>query len=178
MKFAREIPKGDTHERDVCKKCGFVKYDNPKVVVGSVVSHDGKILLCRRAIPPRKGYWTLPAGFLELLENPEEGAKREAQEEACATIDIDRLLAVYSISHISQLHLMYRARLVYPSIAPGIESLEVKLFEWEEIPWHEIAFPSVHWALTHYYETQAETAFAVFGNPEGETGLIPGDPFR
>jgi ADP-ribose pyrophosphatase YjhB (NUDIX family) len=175
MAFIRKTPRGDTHERDVCNDCGFIRYDNPKVVVGSVVTYEGRILLCKRAIPPRVGLWTLPAGYLELQERPEDGAKREALEEACAEIEIEQLLAVYSITHISQLHLMFRAALINPSIEAGTESLEVRLFEWNEIPWQEIAFPSVHWALAQYRETASQEVFTVFGNPPGETGFMPED---
>lgn len=175
MKFERKIPAGDTHERDVCADCGFIRYDNPKVVVGSVVTYEDKFLLCQRAIPPRVGFWTLPAGYLELQEKPEDGAKREALEEACAEIEIEQLLAVYSITHISQLHLMFRARLVNPAIAAGIESLDVRLFDWDDIPWQEIAFPSVNWALSQFRQSQAQEIFTVFGNPEGETGFMPED---
>jgi len=169
--FERRVPEGDTSERYVCGQCGHVHYTNPKVVVGSVVAYQNRILLCRRAIEPRKGLWTLPAGYLEEHETPEDGARREALEEACATIVIDALLAVYTVPHISQVQLMYRARLENPSFAPGIESLEVELFEWDRIPWSELAFPSVKWALSHYDQVRAKAAFAPFSNPLGENGV-------
>ena len=169
-RFVRRVPDGDTNERYVCDDCGHIHYTNPKIVVGSVVAYDGRILLCRRAIEPRKGFWTLPAGFLEELETPEEGARREAREEACATIVIDALLAVYSVPRISQVQLMYRARLEKPEISPGPESLEVDLFAWPKIPWDQAAFPSVHWALNHYWETRDKRDFAPFVNPEGQNG--------
>jgi ADP-ribose pyrophosphatase YjhB (NUDIX family) len=164
-RFERRVPQGDTTERYVCGDCGHIYYSNPKIVVGSVVAHDGKILLCRRAIEPRKGYWTLPAGYLEEHETPEDGAKREAKEEAMCDIVLDALLAVYSIARISQVQLMYRARLAHPGFAAGPESLEVKLFAWEDIPWTELAFPSVHWALERYRETKDLPEFAPGGNP-------------
>ena len=104
-------------------------------------SYDRNILLCRRAIDPRKNYWTLPAGFLEEHETPEDGARREAREEALCDIEFDALLAVYSVPHISQVQLMYRARLATPDFAPGPESLETKLFAWDDIPWNELGFP-------------------------------------
>jgi len=163
--FERRIPEGDTVERYVCGRCGHVHYSNPKIVVGSVVAHEGLILLCRRAIEPRKGLWTLPAGFLEDHESPEQGALREAHEEACAQIVIDALLAVYTVPHISQVQLMYRATLAKPHYACGPESLEVKLFDWDAIPWEELAFPSVEWALRHYRETAHLSVFAPFVNP-------------
>jgi ADP-ribose pyrophosphatase YjhB (NUDIX family) len=141
--------------------------------VGSVVSFDNRILLCRRAIEPRKGLWTLPAGFLEEHESPEDGARREAREEACADIVIDALLAVYSIGHISQVQLMYRARLDTPIFAPGPESLEVDLFGWDRIPWDEIAFPSVKWALEHFRASKDMTIFAPFSNPLGQDSARP-----
>jgi ADP-ribose pyrophosphatase YjhB (NUDIX family) len=164
-RFTRRVPDGDTMERYVCGDCGHIYYSNPKIVVGSVVVHDGKILLCRRAIEPRRGFWTLPAGFLEEHETPEDGAKREAKEEAECEIELDALLAVYSVPRISQVQLMYRARLKAPHFAPGTESLEVTLFAWEDIPWTELAFPSVVWALNRYRETKDQTVFAPGANP-------------
>src|SRR5678816_2859720 len=105
--FDRRVPEGDTRERLVCRDCGFIHYQNPTIVVGSVATWDGRVLLCRRAIEPRVGYWTIPAGFLEQQETPEEGAMREAREEAGAEIEIDGLLGVYSVARISQIHLLY-----------------------------------------------------------------------
>lgn len=163
--FERRIPEGDTSERYVCGRCGYVHYTNPKIVVGAVVVHEDRILLCRRAIEPRKGLWTLPAGYLEDHESPQDGARREAREEACADIVLDALLAVYTVAHISQVQLMYRATLAAPDVAAGPESLEVKFFAWDEIPWTELAFPSVKWALRHYYETRDRAVFAPFANP-------------
>jgi len=169
-RFSRRVPDGDTSERYVCDDCGHVHYTNPKIVVGSVVAHEGRILMCRRAIDPRKGYWTLPAGFLEENETPEQGARREALEEAGADIALDGLLAVYSVPRISQVQLMYRARLEKPVFSAGSESLDVKLFLWDDIPWNEAAFPSVQWALNHYRKTRDLKAFAPFSNPPGDTG--------
>jgi ADP-ribose pyrophosphatase YjhB (NUDIX family) len=170
---ARRIPPGDDRERLVCLECGFVNYQNPKVVVGSVVTSAEKILLCRRAIDPRRGYWTIPAGYLEEHEDPQTGAKREAMEEATADLAIDALLAVYAIPRISQVQLIYRATLA-GGFAPGPESLEVRLFGWDEIPWDELAFPSVHWALRHHHAVRGREVFAPFVNPTGETGdLMP-----
>ena len=163
--FVRRIPDGDTLERDVCAVCGHVHYVNPKIVVGSVCSWDGRILLCRRAIEPRMGFWTIPAGYLEEHETPVDGAKREAREEACAEITIDSLLAVYSVTRISQVQLIYRARLAAPQFSPGIESLETKLLPFDEIPWPDLAFPSVHWALNHHRAVEGRERFAPFVNP-------------
>ena len=165
--FTRRVPDGDDRERRVCDTCSFVDYENPKLVVGSVVTHGDKFLMCKRAIEPRVGYWTLPAGFLELHETPEQGAMREAQEEALATIEIDALLAIYSIPHISQVQMFFRAKLAEPSFAPGPESTEVALYTWDEIPWSELAFPTSNWALEVYRETQGQTHFAPRTNPGG-----------
>ena len=171
--FRRIVPEGDNRERQICELCGFVAYENPRIVVGSVVRHDGRILLCRRAIEPRLGFWTLPAGYLELHETPEEGAMREAAEEATARIALAGLLAVYTIRRLSQVQLFYRARLTEPAIAPGPESLELGLFAWHEIPWGDLAFPSVGWALRH--DSAAEQGQHMpFSNPPGEEGGIPG----
>ncbi len=170
--FERRVPPGDDRERPVCTDCGFVAYENPKVVVGSVVHHEGRVLMCRRAIEPRTGFWTLPAGYLELHETPQDGAVREAWEEARARIAIEGLLAVYGITRISQVQLIFRARLADPSVEPGPESLEVALFRWDEIPWNEIAFPSVHWALRHHAETRGDVVLVPRSNPPGETAEL------
>lgn len=168
--FSKRKPEGDDRDRLVCGDCGWIHYTNPKIVVGSVVEHGGNILLCRRAIEPRQGFWTIPAGYLEERETTEAGAKREAQEEACADITIDALLAVYNIPRISQVQLIYRARLAEPVFAAGPESLEVRLFDWSDIPWNELAFPSVRWALGQFRSVTGKTAFPSFTNPPGELG--------
>ena len=155
----RGVPEGDNRERMICAECGFVLYDNPKIVVGSVPRWGERVLMCRRAINPRRGYWTLPAGYLELNEGTSAGAEREAFEEAEAKIEIEGLLAIYDIPRISQVQLIYRARLVDEAVRAGPESLEVALFGWDEIPWGEIAFPSVRWALHHDREARASGDF-------------------
>jgi ADP-ribose pyrophosphatase YjhB (NUDIX family) len=167
--FSVKIPDGDELERSVCNQCGFIDYINPKIVVGSVALWEGKILMCRREIEPRRGFWTLPAGYMEENETTEEGAIREAQEEACADLTIEALLAVYSIPRISQVQLMHVARLNSADVSPGPESQEVALFTWDEIPWAELAFPSVLWALNHYNEIKEQTRFVPFQNPPGGT---------
>ena len=164
--FAKAIPPGDNMERSVCAACGFVDYQNPKIVTGSVAVWEQKILLCKRAIEPRKGYWTLPAGYMELNETAEEAAIREAWEEACARLEIDRLLAVYSVPRISQVQLMFRARLTTSDIAAGPESEAVALYDWDDLPWADFAFPTVGWALRHYRETMGRDDFAPFSNPK------------
>jgi len=166
--FVRRIPEGDNRERLVCARCSFVAYDNPKVVVGSVVVAEGSVLLCRRAIEPRRGYWTLPAGYLELDETLEEGAAREALEEAQAAIAIDGILAVFSIARIGQVQVIFRARFADPGLtrfAAGPESLEVGLYPWDAIPWDEIAFPSVRWALNAWRQSGTGALGAPLGNP-------------
>lgn len=164
----RRVPEGDDKPRLVCPDCEYVAYENPKIVVGSVVSYGDRLLLCRRAIEPRRGFWTLPAGYLELHEAPDEGARREAREEACARIEIDGLLAVYSIPRISQVQLIYRARLADGVFSPGPESLETRLFTWDEIPWAELAFPSVHWALRQHHGSLGTPLGQPFGNLESD----------
>jgi ADP-ribose pyrophosphatase YjhB (NUDIX family) len=146
----RLIPEGDNRERMVCRDCGFIHYQNPKIVVGAIVAWRDQFLLCKRAIEPRRNFWTMPAGYLELNEATAAGAIREAWEEALARITIDGLLAIYDVPRLSQVQVLYRAHLDEPSFAPGAESLDVRLFAWNEIPWRELAFPSVHWALNHY----------------------------
>jgi ADP-ribose pyrophosphatase YjhB (NUDIX family) len=171
--FVRQIPEGDDRERRICADCGHVDYENPKVIVGSVVLADGRVLLCRRAIEPRVGFWTLPAGYMELGETTEEGAMREAMEEAEASIAIEGILGVFSISRIGQVQVIFRARFRDsgpPVFAPGPESLDVRLFEPDEIPWSEIAFPSVHWALNAWLELGSR--------PLGQPARNPADDWR
>jgi len=142
-------PEGDERVRRMCPSCETVFYENPRIIVGSVATRNGSILLCRRAIPPRIGYWTLPAGFMETGESAEEGACREAMEEACAKLKIQQLLAVYSLPHINQVQLLFSAHLENEDVACGPESEEVRLFRFHEIPWNALAFPTVAWALRY-----------------------------
>ena len=162
--FELRVPQGDDRERRMCGTCGFIDYRNPRIVAGSVVTSGDKILLCKRAIEPRLGFWTLPAGYMELGETVEEAAAREAREEACATIEIDRMLAMYSIPRIGQVQIMFRAKLM-SDIKPGPESLETELVDWKDIPWSQLAFPTVVWALTHFAETRGRNDFVPFANP-------------
>jgi ADP-ribose pyrophosphatase YjhB (NUDIX family) len=165
--FSRRVPDGDEVSRQICDHCSHVVYENPKIVVGSVVLQDGKVLLCRRAIEPRKGYWTVPAGYMELGETPEEGAIREAREEANATLILGGLLAIYTIKHLSQVQMIYRATLASPEFSAGPESLDVQLFGFDEIPWGDIAFPTVHWMLADIRKVLAGGTSGPFGNPLG-----------
>jgi ADP-ribose pyrophosphatase YjhB (NUDIX family) len=160
--FTPRIPAGDNRERAVCDHCGFVDYVNPRIVVGVVGTWEDRVLLCRRAIEPRKGFWTIPAGFLEQGETPEEGAAREAAEEAGADVAIDALLGVYSIPRISQVQMMFRGRLRSAAILAGEESLEVGLVAFGDIPWPELAFPSVEAALRHFHEVRSQETFTSF----------------
>lgn len=143
----QKIPAGDTLERHVCTDCHKIHYLNPKVVVGAVCTWEEKILLCRRAIEPRLGYWTIPAGFMEIGESTEQGAIRETMEEATARIEITDLLAIYNIARLGQVQIFYRARMLSPAFSAGIETLELDLFRIEDIPWDDLAFPTVHWIL-------------------------------
>lgn len=166
------VPPGDDRERLVCDDCGFVHYDNPKIVVGAVAVWEDKVLLCRRAIAPRIGFWAPPGGFMELHETTAEGAAREAWEEARAKLDMGDLFAVYNVPRIGQVHMFYRARLTTPDIEPGPESQDVRLCPWDELPWDDLAFPTSRWALTHYREIEGESAFAVRTNPPGDKGNL------
>lgn len=145
------VPKDDNRERAICDACGEVHYRNPLVVVGCIPEQDGKILLCRRAIEPRYGYWTLPAGFMELGETVAGGAARETLEEAMATVELGNLFAMVDVVHAGQVHLFYTGRLV-GDFGAGEETLEAELFSEDEIPWDDIAFQSVEFALRRYLE--------------------------
>jgi len=147
---AYRIPEGDSLERAVCAACGHIQYQNPKIVVGCLPVYGDRILMCKRAIEPRYGLWTLPAGFMENHESAPEGAAREAMEEANARVEIEYLYTVYSIPHISQVYMMFRARLLDPDVSPGVESLEVKLVAEAEIPWDQLAFAMVKRTLEHF----------------------------
>lgn len=143
----RRTPPGDDRPRAVCPACGHVHYENPLVVVGTVCLAGGRVLLCRRAIEPRRGLWTIPAGYLELGETLEEGARREAFEEARVVPALDGLLAVFSLPHIGQVQTMFLGRLDEAVAEPGPETLEVGFFRFDEIPWEELAFPTVRRVL-------------------------------
>jgi ADP-ribose pyrophosphatase YjhB (NUDIX family) len=145
------VPAGDTLPRHVCDRCGEVHYQNPKLVIGAIPEWEDRILLCRRAIEPRRGLWTLPAGFMENAETTAEAAARETLEEARARIDVGPLFSLINVPHISQVHLVYRARLLDLDFAPGEETLDVALFEERDIPWGEIAFRSIGMSLRYYF---------------------------
>ena len=145
-------PPGDHLPRYICPSCGTIHYQNPKIVAGCVPEHDGRILLCRRAIEPRYGFWTIPAGFMENGETTQQAAQRESLEEACAVVEVGSLLAVVHVLHADQVHVMFRAQLPVPQFAAGAESLEVMLCDENAIPWDEIAFRSVDFALRRYLD--------------------------
>ena len=146
------IPPEDNRERAICKKCSKIHYVNPKVVVGSMSTWDNKILLCKRAIEPRKGFWTLPAGFLEIGESTSEGAVRETIEESGAEIELKSLFAVFDIPTFNQVHIFYLANMKNSNLCPGTESLEARLFSESEIPWSDLSFASVKTALEIFFE--------------------------
>ncbi|NJD31034.1 MAG: NUDIX hydrolase [Gammaproteobacteria bacterium] len=151
-----KVPEGDHLPRHVCTGCGRVHYQNPKIVAGCVPEYEGRILLCKRAIEPRLGYWTIPAGFMENGETTQDAARREAVEEAMAHVEVGSLLAVVHVLHADQVHVMFRARLPTPEFGAGPESLEVMLCEEAEIPWQDIAFRSVDFALRRYLDDRRQ----------------------
>jgi len=156
---SQRIPEGDSLPRAVCDACGSIHYQNPKMVVGCLATHGDRILICKRAIEPRYGLWTLPAGFMENNESASEGAAREALEEANARVEIIDLYTVYSIPHISQVYMMFRARLLDADVSPGVESLEVRLAKEEELPWDQLAFAMVRRSLEHFLEDRRRGIF-------------------
>ncbi len=151
---SKKIPQGDNLLRYVCLDCGLIHYQNPKIVAGCIVSYKDKVLLCRRAINPRRGLWTIPAGFMELGESVEAAAARETMEEALADVEIDKLFCVYSIPAVNQVHIFFRGHLKKREFAPGEESLEVALFAENKIPWQDVAFRSVELALINYFRAR------------------------
>lgn len=155
------VPDGDNRPRHVCSVCGYIHYENPKMVVGCIPEWEDKILLCRRAIEPRYGLWTLPAGFMENAETAAEAAARETVEEAGANVEIINLFAMFSLPHIDQVYLIYRARMPDASFAPGLESLDVSLYEEKDIPWDVLAFPVVNETLKLYFSDRAAGEFKV-----------------
>jgi ADP-ribose pyrophosphatase YjhB (NUDIX family) len=156
---ARRVPPGDTLPRWVCDECGEIHYQNPKLVVGTVPEHGGRILLCRRAIEPRYGYWTLPAGFMENDETTAQGALRETLEEAGAAVELGAPFTMISVPRVNQVHVFYLARLGVLEFKPGEETLEVQLFDEAAIPWRDIAFRTVATTLRHWFADRGRGAF-------------------
>ncbi|EED35383.1 nudix hydrolase 23 [Luminiphilus syltensis NOR5-1B] len=157
----QRVPEGDDRRRFVCGDCGEIHYINPRVIVGCLPEHNGKILLCRRAIEPRHGYWTLPAGFMENGETTAEGAARETLEEAAATACNLRLYRLLDVPHISQVYVFYRCGIEEGRFGIGPESLETRLFDEADIPWDEIAFPTVTEVLTEFLDDRKQNVFPV-----------------
>ena len=153
------VPEGDTLPRYVCPACSVIHYQNPKMVVGCIPEWEDKILLCRRAIEPRHGWWTLPAGFMENAETLAQAAARETLEEANARVEMGALYAIYNLPHINQVYILFRARLLDLDFKPGVESLDVKLFSETEIPWEEMAFRAIREPLKRYFEERCQGQF-------------------
>lgn len=164
---AYRIPADDNRERAVCTRCGEIHYENPINVVGTVPVWQDRVLLCRRAIEPRLGLWTLPAGFLELGETTAEGARRETDEEAGARIELGALFTLLNVVRVGQVHLFYLARLLDTSFAPGPETIEAQLFGEAEIPWEQLAFRTVRETLHHYFDDRRR---GVYGVHTGDIG--------
>ena len=156
-----KIPADDSRERFVCDSCGTIHYQNPRNVVGSIPVYGEQVLLCRRAIAPRHGYWTLPAGFMELGESTAEGAGRETVEEAGAEFTMGPLLSVMSVPRVGQVHLYYLAELRHEEFNPGFETQEARMFLESEIPWDELAFRTVQETLKHYFADKKSGQFQV-----------------
>ncbi|MDZ7669134.1 MAG: NUDIX hydrolase [Gammaproteobacteria bacterium] len=155
------VPPGDSRERYMCEHCTTVHYQNPRVVTGCLVTWQDQVLLCKRAIAPRRGYWTLPAGFLENGESAEAGALRETWEEARAQVELDDLYTLFSLPHISQIYMFYRARLTAPEYAAGEETEAIGLYREDQIPWSELAFPVVRETLEHYFHDRQRDHYPI-----------------
>ena len=158
-KTQEQIPLGDHQLRTVCSSCGNIHYVNPKVICGALVLDQNKVLLCRRAIEPRYGLWTLPAGYMELFETMEQGAARETREEAEAEVEIEQLYCMYNIPRIGQIYVLFKAHLLEGKFGAGPETIESRLFSEDEIPWDQLAFPSVERTLRHYFADRQQQDF-------------------
>jgi ADP-ribose pyrophosphatase YjhB (NUDIX family) len=158
---AYRVPPDDNRERAVCLQCQHIDYENPLNVVGTVPAWEDQVLLCRRNIEPRHGFWTLPAGFMELGESTEAGALRETDEEAGARIELQGLFSVLNVVRVGQVHLYYRARLMDTAFAPGHETIEARLFREDEIPWDDLAFRTVRVTLERYFADRRAGSFGI-----------------
>ena len=172
--LSRRVPDGDSLVRHVCDACSAIHYQNPLVVVGHLPYHGDRVLMCLRGIEPRRNKWTLPAGFLENDETTLEGARRETLEEACATVRHETFYRLFDVPHINQVHVFYRGELCdgpeREMFAPGAETLEVRLFEERDIPWGEIAFPTVAQLLRDWWADRQRGAFPVRVSALDRTG--------
>lgn len=155
------VPEGDDRLRYVCGRCSAIHYENPKIIAGCIPVFQERILLCRRAIEPRKGYWTLPAGFMELGETLVQAAQRETLEEAHAEVLIDDLYAIFNLPHISQVYVFFRGRMLNENFAAGLETLETRLFSEEEIPWPELSFETVKRSLQFFFADRKRGEFKI-----------------
>jgi ADP-ribose pyrophosphatase YjhB (NUDIX family) len=172
--ITHRVPEGDSRVRDCCDRCGAIHYQNPRPVVGTVPVWNDQVLLCLRAIEPRLGYWTLPAGFMEVGESSAEGARRETEEEACARIELGPLFSVIDVPHVEQLHIFYLARLLDLNFAAGAETSEVRLFSEADIPWDRIAFRTVFTTLRLFFEDRSK---GLYGTHTSEiSGNLPRPP--
>jgi ADP-ribose pyrophosphatase YjhB (NUDIX family) len=168
-----KIPDGDHLPRFVCGSCETIHYDNPRIIAGCIPEWEGKLLLCRRAIEPRRGFWTMPAGFLENGEAVQDAAAREAREEALADVEIGSLATIVNVIRAHQVHIMFRARLRNANFGVGPESLEVALYDEQDIPWSEISFPSVEFALKRYlHDRRANQERAHFRDIDYQDGQL------
>ncbi len=158
---ALAIPAGDDRHRHVCPSCDTIHYQNPNIIAGCLPLHEDRVLLCKRAIEPRYGYWTLPAGFMENGESTEEGALRESWEEARARMKLDGLYTLFSLPEINQVYMIFKGELTDLEFGPGPESLEVALFSEDEIPWDELAFPVMRKTLEYYFADRKSGNFPV-----------------
>lgn len=167
------VPDGDTLPRHMCSRCGSIHYQNPRLVVGCIPRLGERVLLCRRSIEPRRGYWTLPAGFMENGETTQQAAARETLEEACARVRVGALYTLFNLPRHNQVYLIFLGQMLDADFGAGAESLEARLFAEEDLPWNEIAFHAVDFALAHYFRDLREGAlrFRI-----GDLGMEPGNP--
>ena len=170
------IPEGDNRLRDICTSpsCGKIHYQNPRVITGCIVESEEKILFCRRAIQPRYGLWTLPAGFMENSETISEGAARETMEEANADVEVIDLFSVFTLAHINQVYMLFRAKLKTPHFGPGMESLEVELLDESQVPWDQLAFAAITETMRLYF---ADRKAGGFRTHIGEMRPVEGDKY-
>ncbi len=159
--LTRRIPPDDTRVRDLCEQCGAIHYQNPRMVVGTIPVWEGRVLLCKRAIEPRYGYWTLPAGFMELGESSAQGAERETLEEAGLSMEATRLFSVIDIPQADQVHVFFLGQVADPTLSPGLETLEAGWVAEADIPWSEIAFRTVSLTLEYYFSDRRRGSFDV-----------------
>lgn len=162
------VPAGDDRKRDICPRCDRIFYHNPLTVVGCIPEWAGRILMCRRAIEPRLGFWTLPAGFLEMHETTGDAGVRETREEACTEVDLGPLFSFINVAHIGQIHMFYRARMTSDVHQPGPESSETVLMDESEIPWRELAFPTIHRTLERYFTDRRAGLFRLHTEDVGQ----------